>query len=248
MPGDHNHYLGFRASFKRSRVVLMVWAGLVCLPALLTASRLVTDETGRRVNIPDHPRRLVSLAPNITETLYALGLGDRLVGDTDFCDYPPEARQKPHVGLLLNPSLEKIVTLKPDLVLGDAESNRRETADQLERLGIPLYGLTAHSVEDALRSIEDLGRVLGRESVAEALVAGLRKRVETVEKRVAGKSRPKVLFVVWYRPLIAAGRSVCQGVSEQVLRSELLSRVFGTSVLVDRNLASGRPRVTWVAP
>lgn len=175
------------------------------LATLALAARLVTDQTGRRVNVPEHPERLISLAPSITETLYALGLGDQIVGDTDYCEYPPEARKKPHVGALLNPSLEKIVALRPDLVLGIAEANRRETADQLERLGIPLYGLTAHGVEDTLRSIEDLGRVLGRETEARELVERLRRRAEGVDNWVAGRPRPKVLFVVWYRPLITAG-------------------------------------------
>ena len=127
------------------------------------------------------------------------------MGDTTYCDYPPEARLKPHVGALLNPSLEKIVALKPDLVLGVAESNRRETADQLERLGIPLYGLTAHSVKDTLSSIEDLGRVLGEEARAHALIEDLGRRVGAVQASVANLPRPKVLFVVWYRPLITAG-------------------------------------------
>jgi len=157
------------------------------------------------VDVPSHPDRLVSLAPSITETLYALGLGDRLVGDTDYCDYPPEAKQKPHVGAVLNPNVEKIVALKPDLVLGTPAANRRETADQLDRLGIPVYGLAAHSVDDTLRSIEDLGQVLDRGTEARALVETLRGRIEAVQKRVAGLPRPKVLFVVWYRPLITAG-------------------------------------------
>lgn len=157
------------------------------------------------MDVPQNPSRLISLAPSITETLYALGAGDRIVGDTDYCDYPPEARLKPHVGAILNPSLEKIVALKPDLVLGIAEANRRETADQLERLGIPLYGLTAHSVEETLNSIEDLGRVLGRGPQAQELVQGLRRRVVAVKQDGDHAPHPKVLFVVWYRPLITAG-------------------------------------------
>lgn len=206
-------------------VTFVAGALLVCCAARLFASHIVTDETGRRVNIPDDPQRLISLAPSITETIFALGLGDRLVGDTDYCDYPPEAREKPHVGSLLSPSLEKIVALKPDLVLGDAESNRRQTADQLERLGIPLYGLTAHSVDGALRSIQDLGQVLGRSTEAQALVANLRGRMEAVEKQVAGKPRPKVLFVVWYRPLITAGPNT--------FISDVIRRAGGVSVSDD---------------
>ena len=202
---------------------------LLCAPALVflvlasaVFAREVIDQTGRRVDIPDHPRRIVSLAPSITETLYALGLADRLVGDTDYCDYPREARAKPHVGAMLNPNLEKIVALKPDLVLGTDEANRRETADQLARLGIPLYGLTAHTLDGTLTSIEDLGRTLGSEQSTEKLVARLRERVEAVERRVQGQSRPKVLFVVWYRPLITAGK--------QTFIRDVIRRAGGISI------------------
>jgi ABC-type Fe3+-hydroxamate transport system substrate-binding protein len=191
---------------RRSGLTLgVVLLNLLTQGAVTAQARILTDETGRRVNVPDHPERLISLAPSITETLYALGLGDRLVGDTDYCDYPPEAKLKPHIGAVLNPSLEKIVALKPDLVLGIAEANRRETADQLDRLGIPLYGLTAHSLADTLGLITDLGQVLEDDAKAQALVESLQRRIDAVEQRVAGQPRPKVLFVTWNRPLITAG-------------------------------------------
>jgi iron complex transport system substrate-binding protein len=186
--------------------VLCPLAFALFLSASAVFPREVIDQTGRRVNIPDHPQRIISLAPSITETLYALGLGDLVVGDTDYCDYPPAARVKPHVGAMLNPNLERIVALKPDLVLGTDEANRRETADQLARLGIPLYGLTARTLDGTLTSLEDLGRLLGYEQSTEKVVAHLRERVEAVEKRVQGRHEPKVLFVVWYRPLITAGK------------------------------------------
>jgi iron complex transport system substrate-binding protein len=154
-----------------------------------------------------------------------LGLGDLVVGDTDYCDFPLEARTKPHVGAMLNPSLEKIVALEPDLVLGTDEANRRETADQLARLGIPLYGLTAHSLEGAIQSIEELGRTLGWEQPTEKLVARLRERVEVVEKRVQDGHQPKVLFVVWYRPLITAG--------EPTFIADVIRRAGGISISDD---------------
>jgi iron complex transport system substrate-binding protein len=206
--------------------VLLIFLGAVALarPAALQA-RVVVDETGRRVNLPDHPQRLVSLAPSITETLYALGLGDRLVGDTDYCDYPPQAKLKPHVGNVLNPSLEKIVALKPDLVLGIAEANRRQTADQLQRLGIPLYGLTDHTLDDTLRSIADLGRALDCNVAATALEQNLRRRVAEVERRVAGEARPKVLFVVWHQPLTTAG--------PHTFISDVIHRAGGVSISDD---------------
>jgi len=198
-------FLTGQACWKKKLAVLSLLAALLAIVAVKASARQIIDQTGRRVNVPDRPQRLISLAPSITEVVYALGLGDRLVGDTDYCDFPPEARNKPHVGAMLNPSLERIVALKPDLVLGTADANRRQTADQLERLGVPLYGLRAHTVDETLHSIEDLGRILGREREAEGLVEQLRARIESVERRVAGQPRPKVLFVVWYRPLITAG-------------------------------------------
>ena len=177
---------------------------LTLLPPPASARR-VKDQTGRNVDVPDKPMRLVSLAPNITEIVYALGLGDELVGDTDYCDFPPQAKNKPHVGTMVNPSLERIVALKPDLALGTPDANRRETADKLERLGIPLYGVTASTLAGTLASIEDLGRILGRSSEARSLVAEMQGRIDRVQKRIAGQPKPKVLFVVWYRPLITVG-------------------------------------------
>ncbi len=194
----------------------------VSLPA---GARMVTDQTGRQVDVPERPKRLVSLAPSITETLYALGLGDRLVGDTDYCEYPPEARDIPHVGSILNPNLERIVALRPDLVLGSPEANRIETADRLGRLGIPLYGVTAHTMDETLFSIEDLGRVLNREAEARRLVEQLRQRIAAVEHRVAGRRPPKVLFVVWYRPLTTAGR--------RTFVDDVIRRAGGVSITDD---------------
>ncbi len=178
---------------------------LVFLAAPAAAARDVTDQTGRRVQIPERPSRLVSLAPGITETLFLLGLGDHVVGVTDSCEFPPEAKLKPRVGSTLNPSLEKILVFKPDLVLGSPQANRRETADRLARIGIPLYGVTAQTVDGTLASIADLGKVLGHEAKAAELVRELQGRIDAVSRRTSGRKPPRVLFVVWYRPLMTAG-------------------------------------------
>ncbi len=207
-----------------NRIGLTLALALILSPNAILA-RMVTDQTGRTVNVPDHPRRLISIAPSVTETLYALGLGNLLVGDTDYCDYPPQAKSVPHVGGMLNPNLEKIVALKPDLVLGTDEANRRETADQLEHLGIPLYGVTAHSVDGTIKSLEDLGHILDWDERTQTIVAGLRARVAAVDHRVKGQPRLKVLFVVWYRPLITAG--------SQTFISNVIQRAGGISISDD---------------
>jgi iron complex transport system substrate-binding protein len=210
---------------RKASHLLVVLLAMYLVGGDRASARWLTDQTGRRVNVPEHPQRLVSLAPSITEAIYALGLGDRLVGDTDYCDYPPEAKRKPRVGNLLNPSLERIVVLKPDLVLGSPEANRREIIGQLEKLRIPIYGVTAHSVEGTLRSLEDLGRVLGVERQAVAVSEHLRRRVEAVEQRVGSNPRPRVLFVVWYRPLTTAG--------PRTSITDVIQRAGGDSVTKD---------------
>jgi len=205
--------------------MLLSLALLFGVPVRPLLGRQVTDETGRSITVPDQPHRLISLAPSITEIVYALGLGDRLVGDTEYCDYPPEAKLKPHVGAILNPSLEQIVALKPDLVLGIAEANRREIAEQLGRLGIPLYGLTAHTMDDMLRCVDDLGGLLGREAGAKVLVEQLQGRIQAVAGQVQGRPRPKVLFVVWYQPLVTAG--------PHTFISDVVRRAGGESITDD---------------
>ena len=123
------------------------------VPAQGAVARVVTDEVGRRVTIPAEVRRIVTLAPNLTETVYALGLEDRLAGDTNYCDTPPAAKSKPHVGDPQNPSLEAIVALHPDLVLATTSINRVETADALAHLGIPVYTTDPPTVRGMLDSI-----------------------------------------------------------------------------------------------
>jgi iron complex transport system substrate-binding protein len=209
----------------------VVFVALLLPPSIL--ARTLKDQTGRTVNVPDHPQRLISLAPSVTETLFALGLSDRLVGDTDYCDFPPQAKNLPHVGGTQNPSLEAIVALKPDLVIGTDEANRRETVAQLERLGIPLYGVTAHTVEGTIASIEDLGQALGWGPATQRLVASLRARTAAVDQQVLGKPRIKVLFVVQYRPLISAGK--------QTFISDVIRRAGGISISDD--MGSEWPRM-----
>jgi len=173
-----------------------------------SASREVTDELGRRVQVPSAVRRVVSLAPNLTEIVFALGEGENLAGDTDFCDYPSEATRKPHVGGTVNPSLERIVSLMPDLVLATKSINRRETVNALDRVGLPVYvSDDPHSVNDMIASVQHIGNVLGVEKSAFAVAGDLRGRLAELEQRLAGTTPRRVLFVVWTDPLISVGRN-----------------------------------------
>jgi len=169
-------------------------------------TRQVTDETGRLVKIPAQVRRIVSLAPSLTETVYALGLQDRLVGDTDYCDYPADAAKKHKVGGAINPNMEEVAALKPDLVLVVKSLNKLETVRALEQLGIPVYSTDPHTVKDVLNSMKKLSGVLGAEEAGVALNQKLESRLGSVRARTSSVSAKQVLFVVWTEPLMSVGK------------------------------------------
>jgi iron complex transport system substrate-binding protein len=170
-------------------------------------TREVVDEFGRRVRVPLTPLRIVSLAPSLTETLYALGLQDRLVGDTDYCDYPEDARNKHKVGGAINPNLEEIAALHPDLVLVTKAINRLETMRALETLGIPSYATEdPHSVDDIISSTLKLAGVLGAPDAGKLLSDDLQHRLAALQAKLRGVPPSRVLFVVWTEPLISVGK------------------------------------------
>lgn len=150
----------------------------------------------------------MSLAPSLTETIYALGAQDRLVGDTDYCDYPPDAQKKPKVGGIKNPNLEQIVALHPDLVLLTKEINRIETLQALDTLGIPAYATTdAHNIEDIIASTQRLAELLGAQETGKAVSAEMETRLNALQSRLQAAEPSRVLFVVWTEPLISVGKN-----------------------------------------
>lgn len=181
---------------------------LLLLSSCAWAAHSEKDETGRSVTVPDHVHRVISLSPSLTNTVYALGAAGDLVGITDYTVYPAEAaHQKPSVGSVVSPSLERIVALHPDLVLALPEFNGGETIAELERIGIPVFLFNTGDVANIYRSVESVGRVMGREREATALVAELRSREARVQAQSAGKERPSVLLVLSIDPLITAGKN-----------------------------------------
>jgi iron complex transport system substrate-binding protein len=177
------------------------------------ASRAATvrDAVGRAVEVPAEARRIVSLAPNLTEMLFALGLGDRVAGVTDFCDWPPEVATKPRVGGVINPSLETIVALRADLVLATADGNRSDDVQRLAALGVAVYTIDTRSVGDVLRSLVTIGELTGRAALARELAAGLQRREDAVRARVAGLAPVSVFVAIDRAPLISAGEGTFVG-------------------------------------
>lgn len=176
-------------------------------PAKVATGKIVTDETGRRVLVPAEVRRIVTLAPDLTETIYALGLEARLVGDTEVCDTPPAAKMKAHVGTPISPNLESIVALHPDFVLASTSINRQETVDALRGLGIAVYTSNPHTVRGMLDSIEKIAELAGAGEQGAAVVAGLRARLDALHQRMTDLPLVHVLFVVWQDPLITVGQN-----------------------------------------
>ena len=170
------------------------------------ATRTVTDETGREVTLPVEVNRIVTLAPSLTETIYALGIEDKLVGDTDYCDNPPAAKLKPHVGSVLSPSMEAIVALHPDLVFAAADTaNRLETVESLEHLGIPVYASDPRTVDQMVDSTLRIAELSGAVIQGRAVGARLRARLDALHEKLGDLPLAHVLFVVWENPLITIG-------------------------------------------
>ena len=187
-----------------------------------TETRTVVDELDRTVHIPIRPERIVSLAPSVTETLFALEAGDRVVGVTSYCDYPPAARLKESVGDTLKPSVERIVALRADLVIVSTASQLESSVQKLEELGIPVYVTNPRSIEGVLESIAAIGGIIGVADVARQLTDKLRSRISWTESRVAGSTRPSVFVILGTEPLITAG-----GAS---FINDLVSRAGGRSI------------------
>jgi iron complex transport system substrate-binding protein len=179
-------------------------AGLVFLVvAQVIAEISVVDDLNRRVTLPFIPHRIISLAPSITETLFAVGAGDRVIGVTDFCNYPPEATRKQRVGGMTNPSIETIVSLKPDLIILSMEGNAREDFNKLLGMGVPLFATNPRSLIGIHKSIRDLGLLTDNSESASRLVETMMLREDSV--RSLASLTKQVLLIVSLQPLIVVG-------------------------------------------
>jgi iron complex transport system substrate-binding protein len=182
----------------------------------------LVDDIGRTVVLSRPAERIVSLAPSITECLFALGAGDQVKGVTDYCNYPPEARRRTRVGGMINPSMEAVVALRPDLVVMSMEGNVRDDFRKLVSFGIPVFVSNPRTLEGIYSSLRALGRLTGKEENARNLVAQLTSREQAVQRAGRGKSPVRVLLLVSLQPLMCAGRNT--------FINELLHLAGGTNV------------------
>jgi len=165
----------------------------------------VFDDLGRLVAINGTPQRIVSLAPSNTEILFALGLGDKVVGVTDWCDYPPEALDKEKVGSYDTPDIEKIVALTPDLILV-AYGTTMDVINSLIGLGLTVFGIKSTDLDDVLNDIKTVGNITGKKVEALALTSEMENRIQAVTDETSElEGRPRVFYIVWHDPLWTAG-------------------------------------------
>jgi iron complex transport system substrate-binding protein len=162
-----------------------------------------TDDLGRVVKLANTPHRIVSLTPSITETLFAIGAGDQVVGVTDFCNYPPEAGKKSRVGGMTNPSIETIIGLKPDLIILSMEGNVREDFNKLLSIGCPVFVTNPRSLAGIRKSISDLGQLTGKPGNADRLAQTMQQREDSVKSMV--RTTKQTLLIVSLQPLIVVG-------------------------------------------
>jgi len=216
-------------------LALLLLLGAAAAPGLPAASAhpmVVTDALGRNVRVAAPPQRIVSVAPSVTEILFALGLDRRIVGVSAADDYPPQAVQaKPRVGGVVL-DIERLLRLRPDLVIGVAGLQRA----QLERLvavGLPVVAVDARTLDDVYRQIALIGRITAREAAAAQLVAEMRARERAVRRAVAGRRVRRVYVEIWAEPLMTAGGGT--------FLADLIARAGGANVFAD---LAGWPQVS----
>lgn len=206
-------------------VIAIVIGALAISVALANAYPLtVRDDFGRNVTIKEVPERIISLSPANTEILFAIGAGDRVVGVTEYCNYPAEAEEREKIGGVSTVSIEKVVALEPDLVLG-CELNGKETFERLEELDITVVVSNPVNVSEIQDGIMLVGRITGEEKNASSVVADMERRMEEIKKKTRDVKRAKVAHITWHDPIWVAGSGTVQ--------DELIEIAGGENVFSD---------------
>lgn len=187
--------------------------------------RQITDEAGRTITVSDTVTRFISLAPNLTEIVFAIGAGDGLVGRTTYCNYPPQAQKVEEVGDTLKPSIEKIIVLRPQVVFVSTASQLEAFTSELEAHHIAVYVTDSHDLEEVFHSIERIADLLKRRPQADELLQRLRARVAAVENKVRSRPPVKVFYQVSDEPLYTIGRDA--------FLTDLIRRAGGISVTAE---------------
>lgn len=181
---------------------------MVILAASSVNGKKIIGLSGTVITLPFHPKRIVSLAPSITECLFEIGAGDRIVGVTQFCNYPKQVKDLPKVGTYISPSIEKILALKPDLCIGTKDGNPKSIIFKLKKLGIKVFVVDPRDMESLFSTMIVLGEIVGCEKQAKIVVERLKKEVLLVQKRASLYiNPPRVFFQIGVDPMVTVGKN-----------------------------------------
>lgn len=199
-----------------------------------TATREMTDDLGRRVKIPAKIERAVSLAPNLTEIVFAVGAGDKLVGVTSFCDYPEEAKKIQKIGDTKGPNIESIIALKPQIVLVSTASQIENFTKTLDEQGIVYFVTAPNDLDGIYKSIHDIGEIFASDDAGHAAIDNLKKRVADVEAKTKGAARIKTFVQIDKESLYTIGK--------ESFITDMIARAGGVSATAD--LPTGYPKLS----
>ena len=206
----------------------------------------IIDQLGRTVKLERTPQRIISLAPTNTEILFALGLADRVIGVTDYCDYPPEAKEKSSIGGFSTPNIEEIIALSPDLIMA-APRHEDKIIPQLEARGLTVLGLAPKTLDLMLDAITLVGEVTGEEEKSAELLTDLQNRIKAVTDKTNNLSedkRPRVFYLTWHDPLKTSGLgTLAQELIEKAGGRNIFSDVSGTQSVNLETLVARDPQV-----
>ena len=192
--------------YKSHIIIVILIAGFFFPVNHIYAFKILTDQMGRKVAIPDNPLRVVSLAPSITEIVFALGQENRLVGVTRFSDFPEAANKIPKVGSYVHLDLEKIISLKPDLCIAIKDGNPKIVVDRLESLNIPVYAVNPTNLKTVMNTIIEIGNLLNSDAKAHSVVKNMKSRIKTVKTKTSNVTyRPRVFFQIGIAPIVSVG-------------------------------------------
>lgn len=204
------------------KIAVLALAGLMCASASANPQIDLRDDTGRELHLPRPAQRIVTLSPHSTELLFAAGAGARIVATVEFSDYPPEARRLPRVGGYETLDVERIVALKPDLVVAWGSGNPPAVLDRLRTLAVPLFVSEPRSLDDVAVSLQTFGRLAGTEASANRASAAFRRRASDMRARYSTRPPVRVFYQVWDQPLMT--------VNDAHLISKVLQLCGGTNV------------------
>jgi iron complex transport system substrate-binding protein len=220
-------------SYLRAFIAILVT--LFALPSLVSADSKdgygyieLVDDAGRKVRIKKYPKRIVSLSPANTEILFSLGLGDKVIGVTSYCNFPAAAKRKEKIGGFANPDIEKIVALAPDLLFADSLCYTKGLVHKFDRNGLSTMILDPKNLTEVIHAIQLVGKATGVEKVSARLTADMSERIRAVTgtvSKIETAKRPRVLYMTWHDPVWVAGSNI--------LANDLIKQAGGVNIAAD---------------